>query len=110
VQVGSIASEYRTFQYEVLAGDSNLDVEVREGGAVFAFNYAEVILYSPHHTTIAKAPPPPFVGWGKGVHVHRLIIWQGTAVLGWLAETVWGGMCRCTGTRGCRASTRAWSR
>lgn len=42
VQVGSIASEYRTFQYEVLAGDSNLDVEVREGGAVFAFNYAEV--------------------------------------------------------------------
>lgn len=42
--MGSIASEYRTFQYEVLAGDSNLDVEVREGGAVFAFNYAEVYI------------------------------------------------------------------
>lgn len=35
-------SEYRTFEYEVLAGPDDLDVEVMEGGCVFRFNYAKV--------------------------------------------------------------------
>ncbi|KAK2069007.1 hypothetical protein P8C59_003617 [Phyllachora maydis] len=39
--VGS-GSEFRTFQYEVLAGDDNLQVQVSEGGCVFEFDYSKV--------------------------------------------------------------------
>lgn len=35
-------SEYRTFQYEVLAGPDDMDVEVREADCTFRFNYAKV--------------------------------------------------------------------
>ena len=39
--VGS-TSEYRTFSYEVLAGEPNLQVEVKEMGCTFRFDYAKV--------------------------------------------------------------------
>ncbi|SPQ18880.1 436c88ac-492e-407a-a086-58614853c2d1 [Thermothielavioides terrestris] len=39
--VGS-ESEFRTFQYEVLAGPDDLNVEVAEGGCVFQFDYSKV--------------------------------------------------------------------
>ena len=35
-------SAFRTFGYEVLAGTPDLDVEVRENGCIFSFNYAKV--------------------------------------------------------------------
>ena len=35
-------SEFRTFEYEVLAGPDDLDVEITEGGCVFRFDYAKV--------------------------------------------------------------------
>jgi tRNA (guanine37-N1)-methyltransferase len=40
-QVGE-ENEFRTFNYEVLAGEDDLNVEVREGGCVFRFDYAKV--------------------------------------------------------------------
>ncbi|KAI9846304.1 MAG: tRNA(m(1)G37)methyltransferase [Thelocarpon superellum] len=36
------SSAYRTFGYEVLAGDSDLSVEVKEEGCTFRFDYAKV--------------------------------------------------------------------
>ena len=36
------ANEYRTFNYEILAGDPNLNVEVRESDCVFRFDYSKV--------------------------------------------------------------------
>lgn len=35
-------SAYRTFSYEVLAGEDDMDVQVMESGCVFTFNYAKV--------------------------------------------------------------------
>ncbi|KAI9819532.1 MAG: tRNA(m(1)G37)methyltransferase [Pycnora praestabilis] len=35
-------SEYRTFDYEVLAGPPDLNVEVREGECIFQFDYSKV--------------------------------------------------------------------
>ena len=35
-------SEYRTFQYELLAGDPSLNVEVRELDCIFRFDYSKV--------------------------------------------------------------------
>ncbi|KAI0442236.1 Met-10+ like-protein-domain-containing protein [Xylaria telfairii] len=35
-------SEFRTFAYEVLAGDDNLNVEARENDCTFTFDYAKV--------------------------------------------------------------------
>jgi len=36
------ASEFRTFQYEVLAGEDNLQVQVAENGCTFEFDYSKV--------------------------------------------------------------------
>jgi len=41
-KTGNIETRFRTFPLEVLAGDKNLEVSVRESGATFHFNYAEV--------------------------------------------------------------------
>ena len=41
-KVGTIETEYRTFPMELLAGDDDLEVELRESGALFRFNFAEV--------------------------------------------------------------------
>ncbi|KAM3087468.1 tRNA(m(1)G37)methyltransferase, variant 3 [Clarireedia jacksonii] len=35
-------SEYRTFSYEVLAGEDNMNVEIREGDCTFCFDYSKV--------------------------------------------------------------------
>jgi len=35
-------NEYRTFQYELLAGDPSMDVELREMDCTFRFNYSKV--------------------------------------------------------------------
>ncbi|KAI9766564.1 MAG: tRNA(m(1)G37)methyltransferase [Candelina submexicana] len=35
-------NEYRTFDYELLAGEPNLNVEVKEQGCFFQFNYSKV--------------------------------------------------------------------
>ncbi|ESZ92813.1 hypothetical protein SBOR_6800 [Sclerotinia borealis F-4128] len=39
--VGDV-SVYRTFSYEVLAGDGNMNVEIREGDCTFRFDYSKV--------------------------------------------------------------------
>lgn len=39
--VGTV-SEYRTFSYEVLAGEDNMNVEIREGDCTFRFDYSKV--------------------------------------------------------------------
>ena len=41
-QVSTIETQFRTFPLEVLAGDPCLDVEHKESGATFNFNFAEV--------------------------------------------------------------------
>ena len=41
-KLGSIASEFRTFDMEVLAGEDDMNVEVKESKSVFRFNFAEV--------------------------------------------------------------------
>jgi tRNA (guanine37-N1)-methyltransferase len=41
-KVGTIATEFRTFPMEVIAGEANFDVELKESGARFKFNFAEV--------------------------------------------------------------------
>ena len=41
-KVGTIATEFRTFEMELLAGDDDMDVEVKESKATFRFNFAEV--------------------------------------------------------------------
>ncbi|GAB5033855.1 trna (guanine-n)-methyltransferase-like protein [Nannochloropsis oceanica] len=41
-KTGNIETRFRTFPLEVLAGENNLEVSVRESGATFHFNYAEV--------------------------------------------------------------------
>lgn len=43
-------NEFRTFQYEVLHGPDNLNVEVHEQGCIFAFDYAKVYWNSKLHT------------------------------------------------------------
>jgi len=35
-------NEYRTFQYELLAGDPNMSVELKEGNCIFRFDYSKV--------------------------------------------------------------------
>jgi tRNA (guanine37-N1)-methyltransferase len=54
-------SEFRTFQYEVLAGEDDLNVEVREGGCVFRFDYAKVYWNSKletEHTKLVESFKP----------------------------------------------------
>ena len=41
-KTASIASEFRTFPLEVLCGDPNLVVELKEGGGVFKFDFGQV--------------------------------------------------------------------
>ena len=40
-QVGTIENEYRVFQMEVIAGDSDLETEVKQHSARFRLNYRE---------------------------------------------------------------------
>ena len=58
--VGS-ENEFRTFKYELLAGEPNLDVEVKEQDCIFRFNYAEVYwnsrLHTEHERLVAKFQP-----------------------------------------------------
>lgn len=35
-------NEYRTFQYELLAGDPDMNVELKEGNCIFRFDYSKV--------------------------------------------------------------------
>ncbi len=41
MQVGTIENEYRVFQMEVIAGDSDLETEVKQHSARFRLNYGE---------------------------------------------------------------------
>jgi tRNA (guanine37-N1)-methyltransferase len=41
-KTGTIETAFRTFPMEVLAGDDDMEVEVREDNAIFRFNFAEV--------------------------------------------------------------------
>lgn len=54
-------SEYRTFGYEVLAGPDDLNVELRENGCTFAFDYSKVYWNSKlegEHTRLIKTFKP----------------------------------------------------
>lgn len=41
-KTGNIETEFRTFPMEVIAGEPNFDVTVKEGGCVFSFNFKDV--------------------------------------------------------------------
>lgn len=41
-KVGKIETTFRTFQMEVIAGENNLETQVKESGCLFKFNFAEV--------------------------------------------------------------------
>jgi tRNA (guanine37-N1)-methyltransferase len=41
-KVGVIETEFRTFPMEVIAGEENFDVSVRECGAVYQFSFKDV--------------------------------------------------------------------
>lgn len=41
-KTSNIATEFRTFPMEVIAGESNMEIEVKECGAKFSLNYAQV--------------------------------------------------------------------
>jgi len=41
-QTSTIKTKFRTFPLEVIEGDPDLEVEMREEGAKFRFNFAEV--------------------------------------------------------------------
>jgi tRNA (guanine37-N1)-methyltransferase len=42
LQVGLIETQYRTYPLEVLAGEPDLNVTVKESNALFKFDYAKV--------------------------------------------------------------------
>ncbi len=42
VDVVGTTSEYRTFQYELLMGDPDMNVELKEQGCMFRFDYSKV--------------------------------------------------------------------
>ncbi|KAI4155903.1 MAG: hypothetical protein LQ340_000653 [Diploschistes diacapsis] len=54
-------SQFRTFQYELLAGDPSLEVEVREQNCQFKFDYSKVYwngrLSTEHERLVAKFEP-----------------------------------------------------
>lgn len=41
-KIGTITNEFRVFDMEVIAGDPDFDVEVRESGCYFRFNFSQV--------------------------------------------------------------------
>jgi tRNA (guanine37-N1)-methyltransferase len=41
-KVGNIETEFRTFPMEVIAGEENFNVELKESGAKFKFNFRDV--------------------------------------------------------------------
>lgn len=41
-KVGNIETEFRTFPLEVIAGEANFEVTLKESNALFHFNFAEV--------------------------------------------------------------------
>lgn len=51
-KVGQIETEFRTFPLEVIAGDGDMVVTLRESNASFTFNFAEVYWNS-------RFVPPP---------------------------------------------------
>ena len=56
-KTSSIGTEFRTFPMEIIAGENDLNVQVRESNAIFKFNYAQVYWNSRlqhEHDRIAK--------------------------------------------------------
>ena len=56
LQVGSIENEYRIFEMEVVAGDDDLETEVKQHKARFQLNFAQVkrIFVDWHYGTILQ--------------------------------------------------------
>ena len=56
-----VHDEFRTFQYELLAGDPSLEVEVKEEDSFFNFDYSKVYwntrLHTEHQRLVAKFSP-----------------------------------------------------
>ncbi|KAL8984240.1 MAG: hypothetical protein Q9205_001741 [Flavoplaca limonia] len=54
-------NQFRTFKYEVLAGPDDMDVEVKEQGCTFNFDYSKVYwnsrLGTEHHRLVSKFKP-----------------------------------------------------
>lgn len=55
VDAGQIETEFRTFPMEVLAGDEDFEVSVKESGATFKFNFRDVYWNSRYITFFADS-------------------------------------------------------
>ena len=63
-KTASIATQFRTFPMELLAGDPDLTVELKEHGATFRFDFSKVPPFSPHTRRV-----PPFAS--SPLRLHR---------------------------------------
>jgi tRNA (guanine37-N1)-methyltransferase len=64
-KTGNIESEYRTFPMEVIGGEEDFNVQVREGGCTFEFDYRQVYwnsrLQMEHSRIVKKIAPGSIV-------------------------------------------------
>ena len=49
-KLGTITNEFRVFEHEVLAGENNTVVTLKEGGCVFRFDFSKVTYCCPECT------------------------------------------------------------
>lgn len=84
-KLGSIQTQYRTFPLEVLAGESDLNVSVREAGATFRFNFAEVYWnsrLSTEHARLVNAVVAHFHASRPRVPLASCVVWDVFAGVG----------------------------
>eukprot|EP00512_Aurantiochytrium_limacinum_P000268 CAMPEP_0171491868 /NCGR_PEP_ID=MMETSP0958-20121227/4095_1 /TAXON_ID=87120 /ORGANISM="Aurantiochytrium limacinum, Strain ATCCMYA-1381" /LENGTH=451 /DNA_ID=CAMNT_0012025327 /DNA_START=297 /DNA_END=1652 /DNA_ORIENTATION=- len=60
-KIGSIENQFRTFPMEVIAGEENTEVEVKQYGCTFRFNFADVYwnsrLHEEHRKLVTRFKP-----------------------------------------------------
>lgn len=84
-KLGSIQTQYRTFPLEVLAGESDLNVSVREAGATFRFNFAEVYWnsrLSTEHARLVNAVVAHFHASRPRAALASCVVWDVFAGVG----------------------------
>ena len=98
VQVGTIENKFRVFKMEILAGDPDLETEVKQYKARFQLNYGEVYwnsrLEQEHRRLTDSFRKDEVCLSGGGHHV-----WTAIALVSW----------ECSSLEGCRAKNDAAS-